>query len=595
MRINSITIKNYRPFKTLDEVKLGQLATIVGKNDAGKSSILRAIQLFFEENEIDLDDVHDKATLEENVTIELTFTTLPEKIEIEESVETTFKEEMLLDKDGNLRIRKTISRDNEVNISLMTQDFQDESFAGLAKLKETELNRKCKEKGLDATKAGRGITNKEKREALRVLARNNMVNIGEYELKLSKRDELWRTMKSLLPNFYLFEAETKTDVSETSFQREFRPIVTAAADDPNVIKARTEFAGAIEKSLQEEINKIFEKLKNHTEGIVALTAKSIFSWEKAVDLLIYGKDSDGIDKPLEKRGSGIRRLLMVAFFEHLAEKERGEKTNFIFGIEEPENNLHPGLQRELVRSLRQLVDQDYQVMVTTHSPVFAGASPIEDLTLIVRKEGIAKAIQSPELGYREIAEELGVEPADQILCYKGCVFVEGPDDILFWKNVASKLKDGGFTNFNFEDKGIGLVPVGGSNLKCWINMSAMNKLNRRFAVVIDSDRRSQSDCIRQTKLNWKCQCEHEGGTFIILRKRTAENYLHPDAIQRSGRPLQQFGEFTDMKNLFGKNVIKVIEDMSANEILLMDQYVENNTEHHELKEIIEKFIGLVRD
>ena len=47
MRIYSISIRNYRPFKVLGETRLGPLATIVGKNDAGKSSILRAIQLFF--------------------------------------------------------------------------------------------------------------------------------------------------------------------------------------------------------------------------------------------------------------------------------------------------------------------------------------------------------------------------------------------------------------------------------------------------------------------------------------------------------------------------------------------------------------------
>lgn len=593
MRIHSITIKNYRPFKLLEEARLGQLATIVGKNDSGKSSILRAVKLFFEEEEIDPEDFHGAANLNEKIIIEITFTLLPEKIEIEDGIATTFKEEMLLDKDGNLRIRKTFSRDNEVNISLLTQDFQDGFFAGLAKLKETELNKKCKEKGLNATKAGRGITNKEKRESLRNLARNNGINIGEYELKLSKGDALWKVIKSMLPKFYLFEAETSTDIHEASFQREFRPIVAALESDPKITRTRKRFAKAIEKRLQEEVNKIFEKFKRHASDIVAFTAKPDFAWEKAVELRIYGKDYYGIDKPLEKRGSGIRRLLMVAFFEYLAEKEVKE-ANLIFGIEEPENNLHPGLQRELAKSFRQLGDQGYQIIITTHSPVFAGASLIEDLTLIVREQGVAKAIQSPNLNFDEIAEELGVEPADQILGYKACVFVEGPDDILFLEKVASKLKNGGYITSDFADKGIGLIPVGGSNLKCWINMSAMKKLNRRFAVVVDSDRKSPNDCIPQTKINWKCQCEREGGVFIILRKRSIENYLHSDAIQRSGRSLKPFDDFTDMKKLFGKNVIKVVEDMSIEELLQMDRYTDdNNVEHHELKEIIEKLVGLV--
>ena len=598
MRIHIVTVRNYRPFKMLEETSLGQLATIVGKNDTGKSSILRAIQLFSEKKpKIDPSDVHDNAAPNENITIEIAFTALPEKIEIEEGIETTFGDEMLLDKNGHLRIRKTYPRDKltDFEMSLITQDFQDDFFAGLANLKEPELNKSCKEVDIDITKAGRGITNKSKREALRAKAKERGIKVGEYELKLSPRDELWKCVESLLPDFDLFESETKTGVSETSFQSPFRPIIKTAADQPDVADARGRFTGAIERALQGEVDKIFERLQRHTDDIDALTVKPDFSWDKAVSFLIYGKDHDGVDKPLEKRGSGIRRLLMVAFFEYLAEKGGEKAANFIFGIEEPENNLHPGLQRELAQSFRQLADRGCQIIITSHSPVFAGASPIEDLTLIMRKGGIATATQHPELDVNEIAEQLGVEPSDQITGYKACAFVEGQDDIMFWKTVASKLKEGDYINANFEYKEIGFIPVGGSNLKCWMDIRAMKRLNRRFGAVVDSDRKRQTDSIPQRKLNWKNQCEQDGGIFFILRKREIENYLHRNAIQRSGRTLQQYDDFTDMKKLFGENVIKVIGDMTPGEILEMDKYEENNTEHHELKEIVETLLNLVRE
>jgi len=595
MRIHSITVNNYRPFKVLEDVRLGQLTTMVGKNDTGKSSILRAIQLFFEKKpKIDPSDVHDNAAPNEDVMIEIVFTSFPEKIEIEEGIETTLRDEMLLDENEYLRIRKTYPRDKLTNfgMSLITQDFQDDFFGGLANLKETELNKRCREADIDVTKAGRGITNRSKREALRAKAKERGIEIGEYELKLSPKDELWKCIESRLPDFDLFESETKTDVSETSFQSPFRPIIKTAADQPDVTDARGKFTGAIERALQGEVNKIFERLKRHTDGINALTVKPVFSWDKAVVFQIYGKDHDGVDKALEKRGSGIRRLLMVAFFEYLAEEGEEKEANFIFGIEEPENDLHPGLQRELAQSFRQLADLGYQIIVTSHSPVFAGASPMEDLTLIIRKGGIARAIQQPELDTSEIAEELGVEPADQITGYKACVFVEGKSDIMFWKTVASKLKEGGHIEANFEDKGIGFIPVGGSNLKHWIDIRAMKRLNRRFGAVVDSDRKSQTDSIPQSKRNWENQCKQDGGTFFILRKREIENYLHRNAIEKSGRTLQQYGDFTDMKKLFGENVIKVILDMNPDEILEMDKYIENHTGHHELKEIVEILLEL---
>jgi AAA15 family ATPase/GTPase len=41
MRVQSIFVENYGPFKVLEEMRLGPLATIVGQNDVGKSNISR--------------------------------------------------------------------------------------------------------------------------------------------------------------------------------------------------------------------------------------------------------------------------------------------------------------------------------------------------------------------------------------------------------------------------------------------------------------------------------------------------------------------------------------------------------------------------
>jgi len=596
MRIHSISIKNFGPFKELHETRLGSLATIVGKNDVGKSSILRAIKLFFEDRpKIELEDVHDGAGPDEDVVIEIAFSRLPQTIQIEKGIDTTFKEEMLLDRNENLLIRKTYPRNDltKVRISLITMDFQDDVFAGLTVLNEAALNARCKREGIEVTRAGRGITNKSKRAALRKKAREKRIPIGRYVLDVPQRSDLWRCIKSNLPNFELFESETRTDVSDTSFQSPFRTVVKMAAENQSVAEARRTFTGEIKNAIQDEINAIFERLERYTSDIVSLRAEPVFSWDKAVSIKVYGEDHSGIIKPLEKRGSGIRRLLMVAFFQYLAEKQSGNESNFIFGIEEPENNLHPSLQRDLAYSFRQLTDMGYQIILTTHSPVFAGSSPLEDLVLIVREKGMAKSIQYPELDLEKIAEELGVEPSDQITGYKACVFVEGPNDIMFWKTIASKLKESGYLEVDFEDKGIGLIPTGGSDLKYWINIRAMSRLNRRFAVVVDSDRKSQSDNIPQSKLNQKRECEQQGGIFFILRKREIENYLHPNAIRRSGREINEpIDAFSDMKKLFGKNVINVIKDMSADEILEMDKYEENGVKHHELKEILEALLNL---
>jgi hypothetical protein len=47
-----------------------------------------------------------------------------------------------------------------------------------------------------------------------------------------------------------------------------------------------------------------------------------------------------------------------------------------------------------------------------------------------------------------------------------------------------------------------------------------------------------------------------------------------------------------MKALFGPNIIKVIREMSAEEILESDRYEEDGVSRHELKEIVEALLAL---
>ena len=48
MKLKSITIENFRCYEQAVTVSFEDLTTIVGKNDVGKSSILEALEIFFQ-------------------------------------------------------------------------------------------------------------------------------------------------------------------------------------------------------------------------------------------------------------------------------------------------------------------------------------------------------------------------------------------------------------------------------------------------------------------------------------------------------------------------------------------------------------------
>lgn len=121
--------------------------------------------------------------------------------------------------------------------------------------------------------------------------------------------------------------------------------------------------------------------------------------------------------------------------------------NSIATIEEPENHLHPRLQRRVARELASVVrERNLQLLVSTHSPVFMNSSSW--VTNGQRGEGIHifqvdgrqfRAIPTQNGGRQSqttvaLLDDLGVLASD-LLQASAVIWVEGPSDriyIKFW-------------------------------------------------------------------------------------------------------------------------------------------------------------------
>lgn len=105
MKIKKIKLENFRTYKEEVSIELNNLTVFVGKNDAGKSTILEALDIFFNEGKgvikIDKDDVNKKALEEGNNEIKITviFDSLPETLTIDSTNSTNLANEFLLNKE----------------------------------------------------------------------------------------------------------------------------------------------------------------------------------------------------------------------------------------------------------------------------------------------------------------------------------------------------------------------------------------------------------------------------------------------------------------------------------------------------------------
>lgn len=140
-------------------------------------------------------------------------------------------------------------------------------------------------------------------------------------------------------------------------------------------------------SIESEITKYLDRLfPNHH---VKFDAKPELDIEKAytpfkttADLLMGPKD--GYLSGIANQGSGARRTLLWAALKYLSEAKDSEGTRpHVLLLDEPEICLHPSAIREARAVLYDLPQSgNWQVMITSHSPIFIDLS--KNNTTIVR-------------------------------------------------------------------------------------------------------------------------------------------------------------------------------------------------------------------
>ena len=112
MKIKSIKIKKFRSYKEEITICFNDLVVLVGKNDIGKSTILEALDIFFNDGngvvKIDKTDlnVHALRNGDNETVISVCFSELPKSIIIDSTVQTTLDSEHMLNSDGFLEVVK---------------------------------------------------------------------------------------------------------------------------------------------------------------------------------------------------------------------------------------------------------------------------------------------------------------------------------------------------------------------------------------------------------------------------------------------------------------------------------------------------------
>ena len=301
MKVDRLRIKNFRSIKSA-EILIGSIVGIVGKNNSGKSAILRGLNCFFnpDEEKTYFDSGKHEHKPGAIPNIEILLSGFASNDQFPHSART-----------GKVwvRFRWKKGKPEYTYAYTKTSEYSELSKAHLKELKSS-LH-------FQLIPAARDYRNIQKLET------SLLKLIFEKFLAKRKRDTVSPKIKGATGQIRKILKEIESKIKGNYFNEEGLGFeLSYDHSDENTLKFISDF-----------------KLKILEETI---------SFDP------------------EECGTGIQSLLIIALYKYLADLSH---VSYLIGIEEPEENLHPQAQRNLIEELKSLAKvKKISILATTHSP-----------------------------------------------------------------------------------------------------------------------------------------------------------------------------------------------------------------------------------
>jgi putative ATP-dependent endonuclease of the OLD family len=354
--LNSVRISGFRGISNL-EISLPKVAVLIGQNNAGKTSIIKAIQLALGDYSRNLTD--EDFYIDRNDSIRT-------KIIIDISI-------IPVDEISK-RIDIFTDEWTEVFGDLKQADLEGNEFVGIRTI--------CVK---DSTKGGFKVT------------RYPLSSWVEFDNWTDDAAKINKKITSRIEAIPFISIDAQRDIHQelrekTSYIGRVLSDINFDSDDKEALE---ELIAELNQSAVEK-SSVLSELKNHLDSL-----SQSFEGQGQTDITPFPKKLRDLSKrfsihfgedasnsfSMEYHGMGTRSwasmLTVKAFIEILEKKHIAEEESFfpIIAAEEPEAHLHPNAQRTLYK---QLTDIKGQIIISSHSPYLAALANQQDLRVITK-------------------------------------------------------------------------------------------------------------------------------------------------------------------------------------------------------------------
>lgn len=362
MRIESITIENFKVFKKATVKNLPKMAVLLGTNGSGKST-------FFDVFGFLSDSLQNNVTIALNrrggfqevitrgcdinkdlISLEIKFRN--QQLDTEHAPLITYLIKIGFN-GGKAYVKREILKYRRGQRTGKPWHFLDFSQGrGYAITNEDEYGRE----GVQAQRVEQKVTNPD------ILA---IKGLGQFE-----QFKAVSAFRSLLEKWYVsnFKIEAGKNISDTGISNH----LSVTGDN---LAQVTKYMYDYHKDL---FNSILKKLPQRIPGINQVEAK-----ETEDGRIILRFQDQNFKDPFVARYVSDGTIKMFAYMILLHDPE----PHPLLCIEEPENFLHPDLLLQLCEEIREYSERGGQVFVSSHSPDFVNGLKVNELFFLVKNKG----------------------------------------------------------------------------------------------------------------------------------------------------------------------------------------------------------------
>lgn len=551
MKLRELKVRNFRCYKEEFSISFDKLTALIAKNDVGKSTILEALDAFFNLDKLDSGDRTVGLQNANKIEITCIFEDLPTELIIDSDNLISPSNEYLLNAGGFLEIKKVYSgaspKCDEIYINALHPSL--EHFSDLFSLTIAQLRTRAAALNVNMEDVNETVKSAI-RHAIWQSLPDEQLNMQQIDLEI--KAQLWKPLQNVLPLFQLFKSDRPSSDQDAEAQDPIKFAIKEALKEKNI--QLEDIENHVRQQVEEVTEATIEKLKEMDPELASqLDPKfSSFNWSKVFSVSLTGENNI----PLNKRGSGVRRLFLINFFRAKAEQlaDGRDVHDVIFAIEEPETSQHPNNQLLLLDALKELsIEPQNQVIFTTHNPTLAGRVNKDSIRFIDRAaDGIRCIADNDEQTLTKIKDSLGMFANHNVKVFVG---VEGPNDIEFLSRISAKLMSEGQNVRDLQaaeaDGLLVYIPMGGSTLELWTNR--LEGLDIAEVHILDRDNPPPAEPKYQSAAD---RVNARGQKAFITNQREMENYIHYEAINDEfGLTLTAgFSDFDDVPTIIAKAV-----------------------------------------